>query len=100
KVLTLVVCWYLYKSGRAQLEYCVPQWGPGDLHVMHVQACSALVGVGETLSVFGMHINDVDVVSTIFIVALLIGFHTILHFIIDLDYLIRGATPPERMRAH
>ncbi len=101
KILTLVVCWYLYKAGRAQLEFCTPVWfGPNGLHVVEFQACSALVGAGETLSVFSFHINDVDVVSTIFIAATLIGFHTILHFIIDVDYLIRGVTPPERMRAH
>jgi len=101
KILTLVVCWYLYKAGRAQLEFCTPVWfGPNGLQVIEFQACSALVGAGETLSVFSFHINDVDVVSTIFIAATLIGFHTILHFIIDVDYLVRGVTPPERMRAH
>jgi len=79
KVLTVGVCYFLFKSGRAQL---------------------GVVGTGETLSVFGMHINDVDVVSSISIAAVLISFHTILHFIIDLDYLVRGVTPPERARAH
>jgi TRAP-type C4-dicarboxylate transport system permease small subunit len=79
KVLTVAVCYYLYKSGRAQL---------------------AVVGTGETLSVFGIHLNDVDVVTTISIAAVLISFHTILHFIIDVDYLARGVTPPERARAH
>ncbi len=101
KVLTLVVCWYLYKAGRAQLEFCTPVWfGPNGGHIIQFQSCSALVGAGETLSFFGLHLNDVDVVSTIFIAALLIGFHTILHFIIDVDYLVRGVSPPERMRAH
>jgi TRAP-type C4-dicarboxylate transport system permease small subunit len=79
KVLTVGVCYYFYKGGRAQL---------------------AVVGTGETLSVFGIHINDVDVVSSISIAAVLISFHTILHFIIDLDYLVRGVSPPERARAH
>jgi TRAP-type C4-dicarboxylate transport system permease small subunit len=79
KVLTVAVCWYFFKAGRAQL---------------------AIVGTGETLSLFGIHINDVDVVSTIFIAAVLISFHTTLHFIIDVDYLRRGVSPPERMRAH
>jgi TRAP-type C4-dicarboxylate transport system permease small subunit len=101
KVLTVGVCWYLYKGGLAQLEYCVTQWvGPGDVHALQIQSCSALVGKGETLSLFGMHLNDVDVVSSIFIAALLIAFHTVLHFIIDVDYLVRGVAPPERMRAH
>ena len=101
KVLTLIVCWYLYKAGRAQLEYCTTIWeGPNGMHVFQIMACSPLVGAGETLSFFGIHINDVDVVSTIYISALLISFHTILHFIIDVDYLARGVTPPERMRAH
>lgn len=79
KVLTVVVCYFLYKSGRAQL---------------------GVVGTGETLSVFGIHINDVDVVSTISLAAVLISFHTILHLIIDVDYLVRGVSPPERARAH
>jgi len=79
KVLTVAVCYYFYKGGRAQL---------------------AVVGTGETLSVFGIHINDVDVVSSISIAAVLISFHTIMHFIIDLDYLVRGVSPPERARAH
>jgi TRAP-type C4-dicarboxylate transport system permease small subunit len=79
KVLTVGVCYFLFKSGRAQL---------------------GVVGTGETLSVFGMHINDVDVVSSISIAAVLISFHTILHFIIDVDYLVRGVSPPERARAH
>ncbi len=101
KVLTLIVCWYLYKAGRAQLEFCTPVWeGPNGMHVFQMSSCSALVGAGETLSFFGIHLNDVDVVSTIFIAALLISFHTALHFIIDVDYLVRGVTPPERMRAH
>ncbi|MEO8844339.1 MAG: TRAP transporter small permease subunit, partial [Kofleriaceae bacterium] len=73
KALTVAVCYYLYTSGRAQL---------------------GVVGTGETLSVFGIHINDVDVVSTISIAAVLIAFHTVLHFIIDVDYLVRGVTPP------
>jgi TRAP-type C4-dicarboxylate transport system permease small subunit len=79
KILTVAVCYYLYKSGRAQL---------------------GVVGTGETLSVFGLHLNDVDVVSTISIAAVLISFHTIMHFIIDVDYLVRGVSPPERARAH
>jgi TRAP-type mannitol/chloroaromatic compound transport system permease small subunit len=79
KVLTVGVCYYLYKGGRAQL---------------------GVVGTGETLSVFGMHINDVDVVTSISIAAILIAFHTTLHFIIDVDYLARGVSPPERARAH
>jgi TRAP-type C4-dicarboxylate transport system permease small subunit len=79
KVLTVAVCYYLFKSGRAQLS---------------------VVGTGETLSVFGIHLNDVDVVTSISIAAVLISFHTVLHFIIDLDYLVRGVSPPERTRAH
>ena len=79
KVLTVGVCYYLYKGGRAQLE---------------------VVGTGETLSVYGIHINDVDVVTSISIAAILIAFHTTLHFIIDVDYLARGVSPPERARAH
>jgi len=79
KILTVGVCYYFYKGGRAQL---------------------AVVGTGETLSVFGIHINDVDVVTSISIAAILIAFHTTMHFIIDVDYLARGVSPPERARAH
>jgi hypothetical protein len=101
KVLTVIVCWYLYKSGRAQLEFChdLPI-DAGNVHLLTLQSCSPLVGEGETLSVFGMHINDIDVVTSISIAAVLIAFHTVLHFIIDVDYLARGVEPPERARQH
>lgn len=79
KVLTVGICYFLFKSGRAQLK---------------------VVGTGETLSVFGMHINDIDVVTSISAAAVLIAFHTTLHFIIDVDYFVRGVAPPDRARAH
>ncbi|HZJ64809.1 MAG TPA: hypothetical protein VFD36_14950, partial [Kofleriaceae bacterium] len=31
--------------------------------------------------------------------ASLIILHTLLHMVIDIDYLVRGKTPPERMRS-
>jgi len=79
KVLTIAICVALFKSGIHQ---------------------RGVVGEGETLSLFGFHLNDIDVVTTISIGAVLIIFHNVLHFIIDVDYLVRGVAPPERMRAH
>ncbi|MEO6777511.1 MAG: TRAP transporter small permease subunit [Kofleriaceae bacterium] len=79
KLLTIAICVALFESGLHQ---------------------RAVVGQGETLSLFGIHINDIDVVTTISIGAALIILHNVLHFIIDVDYLARGVAPPERMRAH
>ncbi len=59
-----------------------------------------VAGGTENLSLFGMHITDTDIVTTIPIGAAMIIVHTVLHFIIDVDYLVRGVAPPERARAH
>jgi hypothetical protein len=29
----------------------------------------------------------------------MIVFHTLLHMVVDIDYIVRGKTPPERMRS-
>ena len=59
----------------------------------------AVAGGSESLGVFGFHINDADIVATISIGAAMIALHSVLHIIIDVDYLIRGKLPPERARS-
>jgi hypothetical protein len=44
-------------------------------------------------------ISDEAIVTLIPIGAVLIIAHTLLHMVIDLDYLARGKTPPERARS-
>jgi TRAP-type C4-dicarboxylate transport system permease small subunit len=78
KALTVAIALLLYKSGRAQV---------------------AVAGGDESLDFLGLHIVDADIVSTIFIGAALIAFHTVLHFAIDTSYLLRGKLPPERARS-
>lgn len=53
----------------------------------------------EPLSIFGMHVNDQDVVTMIPIGAALIIVHCLLHVAIGTDYLVRGKLPPERARS-
>jgi len=78
KVLTIAVAFLLFKSGRTN---------------------AAVAGGTESLDVFGLHIVDGDIVSTIFIGAALIMLHTLLHLAIDASYLIRNKLPPERARS-
>jgi TRAP-type C4-dicarboxylate transport system permease small subunit len=59
----------------------------------------AVAGGTDSLNVFGFHINDADIVTTISIGAALIALHSALHIAIDLDYLVRGKLPPERARS-
>jgi TRAP-type C4-dicarboxylate transport system permease small subunit len=54
---------------------------------------------GETLSLFGMHLTDKDVVTAIPIGAALIILHCLLHAAIEIDYLVRGKLLPERARS-
>jgi len=80
KLFTIFVAYLLFHSGMKQRE---------------------VVGGTEDLSVFGLFkLDDADIVTTMPIAAALIIFHSILHIIIDIEYLVRGKTPPERMRAH
>ena len=58
-----------------------------------------VAGGSESLNVFGFHINDADIVTTISIGAAMIALHSVLHLIIDVDYLVRGKLPPERARS-
>jgi TRAP-type C4-dicarboxylate transport system permease small subunit len=78
KLLTIAIAILLFKSGRAQ---------------------TAVAGGTESLDLFGLHIVDADIVSTIYIGAALIIVHTALHFAIDTSYLLRGKLPPERARS-
>lgn len=80
KLFTIFIAYLLFQSGMKQRE---------------------VVGGTEHLSVFGLfNLDDTDIVTTMPIAAGLIIFHSLLHIIIDVEYLVRGKTPPERMRAH
>jgi len=78
KLLTIGVVALLFQSGLHQREV----------------ACGS-----ESLNVFGFHINDADIVTTISIGAAMIALHSLIHIIIDVDYLVRGKLPPERARS-
>lgn len=78
KILTIAVVSLLYQSGLHQRD---------------------VAGGSESLGVFGFRINDADIVTTISIGAAMIAVHSLLHLIIDVDYLIRGKLPPERARS-
>ena len=78
KLLTIGVALLLFRSGLHQ---------------------RAVAGGSEHLDVFGLHIIDADVVATISIGAALIALHSLLHIVIDVDYLARGKLPPERARS-
>jgi TRAP-type C4-dicarboxylate transport system permease small subunit len=72
KLFTIVIAYLLYKSGMHQREH-----------------------VGGTVKQF---IDDKTVVTMMPIGAALIILHSILHIVIDVDYLARGKTPPEKAR--
>lgn len=78
KLLTIGVAALLFQSGLHQRE---------------------VAGGSESLQVFGLRIIDADIVTTISIGAALIALHSLLHMVIDLDYLVRGKLPPERARS-
>jgi TRAP-type C4-dicarboxylate transport system permease small subunit len=78
KLLTIGVVALLFQSGLHQRE---------------------VAGGSESLNVFGFHINDADIVTTISIGAAMIALHSLIHIIIDVDYLVRGKLPPERARS-
>jgi len=72
KLFTILIAYKLYKSGMHQRDH-----------------------VGGTVKQF---IDDKTVVTMMPIGAALIILHSILHIIIDVDYLGRGKTPPEKAR--
>ncbi|MEO7736081.1 MAG: TRAP transporter small permease, partial [Kofleriaceae bacterium] len=78
KLLTIAVAALLFQSGLHQ---------------------RSVAGGNESLNLFGLRIVDADIVSTISIGAALIALHSLLHMVIDLDYLVRGKLPPERARS-
>jgi hypothetical protein len=78
KLLTIGVAILLFRSGLHQ---------------------RAVAGGSEHLDFLGLRIIDADVVTTISIGAALIALHSVLHILIDVDYLVRGKLPPERARS-
>ena len=56
-------------------------------------------GGGENLDLGIFKINDKDTVAGISVAAALIIFHSVLHAVIDVEYLVRGKLPPERQRS-
>jgi TRAP-type C4-dicarboxylate transport system permease small subunit len=78
KLLTIGVALLLFRSGLHQ---------------------RAVAGGSEHLDFLGLRIIDADVVATISIGAALIALHSLLHILIDVDYLVRGKLPPERARS-
>jgi TRAP-type C4-dicarboxylate transport system permease small subunit len=56
---------------------------------------------GESLNLplVGWHITDRDIVTVLPIGAVLIAFHTVLHILIDVEYLVRGKLPAEKQRS-
>jgi TRAP-type C4-dicarboxylate transport system permease small subunit len=58
----------------------------------------AVAGGSDSLDFLGLHIIDADIVATISIGAALIALHSVLHIVLDVDYLVRGKLPPERAR--
>ncbi|HET7500879.1 MAG TPA: TRAP transporter small permease [Kofleriaceae bacterium] len=78
KLLTIAVALVLFRSGLHQ---------------------RAVAGGSEHLDVLGIRIVDADIVATISIGAALIALHSLLHLVIDVDYLMRGKLPPERARS-
>ncbi len=78
KALTIGVAALLFDSGLRQRE---------------------VAGGSESLNVLGLRIIDADIVTSISIGAALIALHSLLHMVIDLDYLVRGKLPPERARS-
>jgi TRAP-type C4-dicarboxylate transport system permease small subunit len=78
KLLTIAVAALLFQSGLHQ---------------------RSVAGGSDSLNLLGLHIIDADIVATISIGAALIALHSLLHLVIDLDYLARGKLPPERARS-
>jgi TRAP-type mannitol/chloroaromatic compound transport system permease small subunit len=73
KVFTIVIAVILFRSGMHQRDH--------------------VGGTGEEF------VSDKTIVSMLPFGAALIIFHSVLHIVIDLDYLVRGKLPPERARS-
>jgi TRAP-type mannitol/chloroaromatic compound transport system permease small subunit len=72
KIFTIVIAAVLFRSGMHQREH--------------------VGGAGDQL------VSDKSVVTMMPIGAALIILHSILHIVIDVDYLVRGKLPPEKAR--
>jgi TRAP-type C4-dicarboxylate transport system permease small subunit len=72
KLFTILIAYLLYKSGMHQRDH-----------------------VGGTVKEF---IDDKTIVTMMPIGAALIILHSVLHIVIDVDYLVRGKLPPEKAR--
>ena len=53
----------------------------------------------EHIDLFGITITDKTIVASISVAAALIIFHSVLHAVIDIEYLVRGKLPPEKARS-
>lgn len=73
KIFTIVIAMILFRSGMHQRDH-----------------------VGGTVEEF---VSDKTIVTMLPIGAALIIVHSILHIVIDIDYLVRGKLPPERARS-
>jgi TRAP-type C4-dicarboxylate transport system permease small subunit len=73
KIFTIVIAAVLFRSGMHQMDH-----------------------VGGTVEEF---VSDKTIVTMLPIGASLIILHSILHIVIDVDYLVRGKLPPERARS-
>lgn len=73
KIFTIVIAAVLFRSGMHQRDH-----------------------VGGTVEGF---VSDKTIVTMMPIGAALIILHSILHVVIDIEYLVRGKLPPERMRS-
>jgi len=73
KIFTIVIAVVLFRSGMHQREH-----------------------VGGTVEEF---VSDKTIVTMLPIGAALIILHSILHIVIDVEYLVRGKLPPERARS-
>jgi TRAP-type mannitol/chloroaromatic compound transport system permease small subunit len=78
KLFTIAIAMVLFRSGMHQ---------------------RAVVGGQDSLNLLGLHITDSDVVTMMPVGAALIILHSVLHILIDVEYLVRGKLPPERARS-
>ncbi len=80
KLFTIVVAGVLFHTG------------------MHLRATASGIDK-EHLELLSFTITDQDIVAAIPFGAALIALHSLLHLVIDVDYLVRNKLPPERERS-
>jgi TRAP-type C4-dicarboxylate transport system permease small subunit len=81
KLFTIKIASLLYTSGMHQRETIGTSGEPLVVPLLH------------------WHITDKDIVTVLPIGAAMIIFHSVLHLLIDGEYLIRGKLPPEKQRS-